>query len=320
MKPVSLRVRIFIIAVAAYLIAAAFSAVMSNVGINESYRETIAAELESDTEQLANMLDLLTSKEFNQTITDAIDYARSSGQSGLLASPIGATIGRSILIADNSGQILLKTDNAPEAAPPYQAGFYYHPDNDNGHALYLRHYDVVAGLWIIAAQNRQLARTDLFTRLLDLYIPPLLSCFIAALVIFFLLRWAMGPLDRLNRTQALDTGNKLALEDAPVEVHALVTAINRFFNDFEKTLTEQQHILEREKRFTANAAHELMTPLAAIRSEVQFQQKQADDDASRSVFEEIISRVDRATHTVDQLISLARLDPEEDKRQKVQRI
>src|SRR6185369_7997832 len=67
--------------------------------------------------------------------------------------------------------------------------------------------------------------------------------------------------------------------------------------------------LENEKRFTANAAHELQTPLAAISTEVQLCHRLLADSESKRMMERIRVRVERASHSVKQLLILARLDP-----------
>jgi signal transduction histidine kinase len=69
--------------------------------------------------------------------------------------------------------------------------------------------------------------------------------------------------------------------------------------------------LEGEQRFTANAAHELLAPLAASKTEVQLCQLQLGDERAIARLDRISQRVDRASHTVAQLLTLARLDPDD---------
>ena len=98
---------------------------------------------------------------------------------------------------------------------------------------------------------------------------------------------------------------EVSLAGAPSEVHPLLHAINRLFERVSRTL-------EHEQRFTADAAHELRTPLAAIKTNLQVIQR-ARNDAERAEF--IIGlgiSVDRATRLVEQLMTLARLDPQYD--------
>ena len=89
----------------------------------------------------------------------------------------------------------------------------------------------------------------------------------------------------------------------PTEVAGVVTSINAL-------MERLAFALEAEQRFTANAAHELTTPLAAIKAEVQLCQRQLRDTAAAGLLRGISDRVDRASHTVEQLLTLARLDPE----------
>jgi two-component system, OmpR family, sensor histidine kinase QseC len=95
----------------------------------------------------------------------------------------------------------------------------------------------------------------------------------------------------------------LTPESAPREIRPLVEAINKLFGRVDQAL-------EAERRFTADAAHELRTPLAALAAQAQVILR-ARDDAERShAIEQLIASSRRATRLVDQLLTLARLDPE----------
>ena len=106
---------------------------------------------------------------------------------------------------------------------------------------------------------------------------------------------------------ALRTPNDLAavsLAGAPSEMEPLLLAINRLFG-------RVRQAMEHEQRFTADAAHELRTPLAAIKTNLQVIQR-ARNDAERDEFVAGLSvSVDRATRMVDQLMTLAKLDPDQ---------
>lgn len=91
--------------------------------------------------------------------------------------------------------------------------------------------------------------------------------------------------------------------DVPAEVEPVVRSLNHL-------LARLADTLENEKRFTANAAHELQTPLAAITTEVQLCQRLLADTESRDMIDRIYARVQRASHSVRQLLVLARLDPQ----------
>jgi two-component system sensor histidine kinase QseC len=88
----------------------------------------------------------------------------------------------------------------------------------------------------------------------------------------------------------------------PTEVRPLVKALNRLLARLGRTL-------DNERRFTADAAHELRTPLAALKVQTQVARRSRDATQRDHALGQIESGVDRATHLVEQLLRLARLDP-----------
>ena len=95
------------------------------------------------------------------------------------------------------------------------------------------------------------------------------------------------------------------LDDAelPVEVEPLVSAVNQL-------LARVQKLVSHEQRFVANAAHELQTPLAAMKTELQNCQQQVDDPDLLRTLARLEQRVNRSVYSVKQLLTLARLDPD----------
>ncbi len=100
----------------------------------------------------------------------------------------------------------------------------------------------------------------------------------------------------------------MKLTGAPLEVHPLLHAINRLFERVSSTL-------DHEQRFTADAAHELRTPLAAIKTNLQVIQRARNDAERSEAIGGLGISVDRATRLVEQLMTLARLDPQYDKKE-----
>jgi two-component system sensor histidine kinase QseC len=87
-------------------------------------------------------------------------------------------------------------------------------------------------------------------------------------------------------------------EGVPAELQPLVAALNRLFRRIGSAL-------ENERRLTADAAHELRTPLAALRAQWEAAQAAKDDDARRRAFEQVGTGIDRLGHLVAQLLTLA---------------
>jgi two-component system sensor histidine kinase QseC len=67
--------------------------------------------------------------------------------------------------------------------------------------------------------------------------------------------------------------------------------------------------LDNERRFTADAAHELRTPLAALKVQAQVAMATRDPDEHKHALTQVLAGADRATRLVEQLLRLARLDP-----------
>ncbi|HQT26076.1 MAG TPA: ATP-binding protein, partial [Burkholderiales bacterium] len=89
----------------------------------------------------------------------------------------------------------------------------------------------------------------------------------------------------------------------PGELRPLVDAINTL-------LSRLEYSFENERRFTADAAHELRTPLAALKTQAQVAMRASEEAQRKKALEQVIGGVDRATHLVQQLLTLARLDPQ----------
>lgn len=136
-------------------------------------------------------------------------------------------------------------------------------------------------------------------------LPLALIAPVLLLLIYLSIRRGLRPLDRLAGEVAIRSPENLApLETAPVpaEARPLVTAINQLLGRLDRAF-------ENERRFTADAAHELRTPLAAIKVQTQVARQSRDQVMHQHALGQIENGVDRATHLVEQLLRLARLDP-----------
>lgn len=88
----------------------------------------------------------------------------------------------------------------------------------------------------------------------------------------------------------------------PQEILPLVQNLNQFFD-------RTASMLLRERRFTSDAAHELRSPLAALRIQSEVAQLAGDDDKMRQeALHNLTLGIDRATQLIEQLLTLSRLD------------
>ncbi|MBN5310351.1 two-component system sensor histidine kinase QseC [Serratia marcescens] len=104
------------------------------------------------------------------------------------------------------------------------------------------------------------------------------------------------------RRRAPDDATPLDARQVPTEVRPLVDALNALFSRINA-------LLVRERRFTSDAAHELRSPLAALRVQTEVVQLAGDDAPMREhALDNLTVGIDRATRLVDQLLTLSRLD------------
>jgi len=134
--------------------------------------------------------------------------------------------------------------------------------------------------------------------------PLLVALPLFALVIWLTVGSGLRPLKQVAKKVERRDPNSLvpiSPEGVPHEVVPMVESLNRLF-------ARVQSALENERRFTADAAHELRTPLAALKTLAQAKQL-GDHQREHTVFlEQIIKGVDRTTHMLEQLLTLARME------------
>jgi len=128
---------------------------------------------------------------------------------------------------------------------------------------------------------------------------------LAVLLVWLALAQAIKPLNRLEeriRARKPDDLSPLDAESVPLEVLPLVASVN----DLLLRLTDS---IATQKRFLADAAHQLKTPLAGLRMQADLAQRQgaSADDLKQSLRHIGRSSI-RATHTVNQLLALARAE------------
>ncbi len=137
---------------------------------------------------------------------------------------------------------------------------------------------------------------------------PLMSVMAAlSIIVFITTRAALSPLRQLRKLllqRNPSNMQELVLLDSPTEIAPIVKALNSLFMKI-------NDLLEQQKRFNADAAHELRTPIAAIRMQAQvamqaYQQHNSEQEIH--ALKSTLSGCDRATRLVDQLLTLSQLD------------
>ncbi|MDN6089940.1 MAG: two-component system sensor histidine kinase QseC [Enterobacterales bacterium] len=136
-------------------------------------------------------------------------------------------------------------------------------------------------------------------------LPWLIALPIMVLLLIWLVTRELAPMKRLAKRlyqRRPDDETPLPLDAIPSEVKPLVEALNSLF-------TRTGDMLVRERRFTSDAAHELRSPLAALKVQTEVAQLAQDDTEMREhALTNLTEGIERATRLVDQLLTLSRLD------------
>lgn len=125
-----------------------------------------------------------------------------------------------------------------------------------------------------------------------------------ALLLWLAVTRGLRPLVRLTADVAQREPDNLAPLDAgsaPSEALPLIERLNELFARIDASL-------QKERRFTADAAHELRTPVAAIKAQAQVARAAASEAERSHALDSVILGCDRAAHLIDQLLTLARID------------
>jgi two-component system sensor histidine kinase QseC len=160
-------------------------------------------------------------------------------------------------------------------------------------------FDIAERYDIRAELGNRMARDDLYIMLL---VYPLLGLNIWLII-------GKG-LDSLRRV-ADEVSHREPHYLEPVDVSSVPIEIKPLVEELNKLFLRLRLALEREKRFAADAAHELRTPLAALKAQAQLALKVSQDVQLQEIIHKIIASVDRSAHIVQQLLTLSRIVPEE---------
>ena len=208
---------------------------------------------------------------------------------------------------NSQGAVLVHTASAPSfTAPPVVPGFSDVVDQKGRkwRAFVLDDEQYGLKIWV---GERDDVRADLVDRIVrHTVVPNLIGSVILAVVIWLAIGWGLKPLvDMAAKLRARHPGSlePLQLMPLPTELEPMQAALNR-------VLAQIQEVMGRERRFIADAAHEMRTPLAVLRVHAQNLMEAGSEQNRRESLEHLLAGVDRTTRLVNQLLTMARLEPQ----------
>ncbi|CQR38158.1 putative two-component sensor kinase [Thiomonas arsenitoxydans] len=239
-------------------------------------------------------------------------------QQTLRQPPVGGILGYQV--RSKAGALLAGEAGlpAPASLPPTQAGApltVIWRDSEIG-----AHSARLAGVWVWprvqhgasatgpvlvqVAQSTE-ARTRLARDIVQgVILPQFVVVPIFILLVWFGLGQGIAPLNELQariRRRRADDISPIDEQEAPEEIAPLVDSINSLF-------ARLQQSLQTQKRFIADAAHQIKTPLAGLRMQAELAQRETDPADLRASLRQIGRSVERTTRLVNQLLALTRAE------------
>ncbi|WP_428420010.1 ATP-binding protein [Methylibium sp.] len=208
----------------------------------------------------------------------------------------------------HEGRPALRSANAPalpmvEAGEHFQAGFRTVQVDGTAWRVFAAHGGE-RDVQVYVGEQVDSRAAILWAVLRSTLWPMLMALPLLALAAWWAVHRGVAPLRALGRTLAERQPQALSpvvVEGAPSEMTPMLDALNRLF-------ARIAELMESERRFTADAAHELRTPIAAIRAQAQVALGEADAGQRRHALRATLEGCDRATRLVEQLLTLSRLE------------
>lgn len=251
------------------------------------YRQALAEANELFDYQLQEIAEALPSEPFNEILS-----SRDTGDEGIV-----------LQIWNRNGVLMYYSHPRAPLAPRAELGFSTERTDRGDWRVYgaIVGDNVVQLAQPVSVRNRLAANVALRTLWPLIVLLPFLG-----LAVWLVVGRGLAPLSRVAR--ALDTRHPEALDPLPEqrlprEVTPLVHALNALLDRLAQALDTQ-------KAFVADAAHELRTPLAAVQIQAQLVARARDDETRREALVDLQAGVTRATRLAEQLLALARSEPD----------
>lgn len=205
----------------------------------------------------------------------------------------------------SDGRLVLRSLNAPRTTLTTVEGFSETSDEE-GHWRHYSQWNAGRSLQVQVSENHHV-RDELIGHIAwRLLFPALIGLPLLGFWVWLATRQGLAALDGVAaqiESRAPQQLQPVVPTTAPEEIRPLVLALNDLFRRVEEAL-------ETERRFTADAAHELRTPLAALQAQLQVALRARDGEEQARSLHNLQDGLTRASHLVDQMLQLARLDPE----------
>jgi two-component system sensor histidine kinase QseC len=271
---------------------------------NHEIAEVYDAQLATNARLLQGVMRMPLARQEHAQLYQAFNQALGQADPKVDGHPYESKI--AFQVWDLQGNLLVHTPSAPSLthAPQY-TGFSDIDDlgKHQWRTFVLKDEQHNLLIWV---GERDDVRSDLVNRIVrHTVLPNLIGSLLLMAAIWLAIGWGLKPLANLAailRGRHPGSLEPLQLAPLPSELEPMQAALNRL-------LGQIQDVLSRERRFIADAAHEMRTPLAVLRVHAQNVLEAHNEAQQRESLNYLIVGVDRTTRLVNQLLTIARLEP-----------
>jgi two-component system sensor histidine kinase QseC len=208
----------------------------------------------------------------------------------------------------HEGQLAMRSTNAPQAAmagddSDFRSGFETVQIGGVAWRVFST-YGAERDVHVYVGEEAESRSHILWAVLRSTLLPMAFALPLLALALWWAIHRSVAPMRRLGVTLEQRKPMELTpleMDGVPTEIAPMVGALNSLFERIGK-------LLESERRFTADASHELRTPIAAIQAQAQVALGETDDALRRHALRRTLEGCNRAIRLVDQLLTLSRLE------------
>jgi two-component system sensor histidine kinase QseC len=271
---------------------------------NHEIAEVYDAQLATNARLLQGVMRMPVARQEHAQLYQAFNQALGQAEPRVDGHPYESKI--AFQVWDMQNNLLVHTPSAPTLThAPLYSGFSDIDDlkKHQWRTFVLKDEQHNLLIWV---GERDDVRSDLVNRIVrHTVLPNLVGSLLLMAAIWLAIGWGLKPLADLAATlRGRHPGSLEPLQMAPLpsELEPMQAALNRL-------LGQIQEILSRERRFIADAAHEMRTPLAVLRVHAQNVLEARNEEQRRESLNYLIIGVDRTTRLVNQLLTIARLEP-----------
>lgn len=229
----------------------------------------------------------------------ALDLPATGQASRLEPAPYSRQL--SCQIWSLAGALVGQSAGAPEAPMASGAPGFSDREIRGEHWRVYTHVDKVRGIRVMVGDSMAVRQRLVQDLMLGLVLPAAVGLIALALLLWLGIRGGLAPLERIRR--AIDERSPDSL--LPLQVHPVPPELMRMVSAMDALLIRLEAARRAEREFVANAAHELQTPLAGLKTQAEVAQRATDPVMRNNALAKISASVDRTSGLVRQLLDLA---------------